>query len=88
MSELFPKSDQIGSTVTIDGTEIVAFDLDGERYCVDCARDMDSIDCERFHKDPYSVPYGGSVLRRHMRETEHTYHCGNTDCGVEIPGQQ
>lgn len=84
MSELFPHTDELASAMWIDGCEIVAFDLDGERYCPQCARDIDGIDCERFHRDPYSVPYGGSVERRHMAEVDHEYHCGNMKCGRRI----
>lgn len=87
-NDLFPHSDQIGETMILDSSVIVAFDLDGDRYCVECSKEMDEIDCERFHNNPYSVPAGGSVLKQHMRETDHTYHCGNSDCGKEIPGQQ
>jgi len=87
-TELFPKSDETGSTMTINNAEIVAFDLDGERYCVDCAQDMDNIDCERFHTEPRSVPSGGSVLRQHIVHNGHEWHCGKTDCGVKIPGQE
>jgi len=85
MTELFPYSDKTGTVEYRNGAEIVAYDLDGERYCVHCAREMDSIDCDRWHNDPYSVPYGGSVERRHMHETEHEYHCGNPQCGRKIP---
>jgi len=84
-NELFPKSDEMGETMHIDHAEIVAFDLDGERYCVECAKAMDEIDCERFHTDPYSVPYGGSVCRRHVIQSEYEWHCGNSDCGRKIP---
>jgi len=85
MTELFPHSDELGSTITIDGTEVVAFDYDGERFCVDCAGEHEQIDRERFHRDPYSVPYGGSVQRRHLHDTDHDYHCGNPECGRKIP---
>lgn len=85
MSEPFPHIDKTGSTMTINGTEIVAFDLDRGRYCVDCAKEMDSIDCERFHKQPRSVPYGDSVRREHMHNIDHDYHCDNHDCGRKIP---
>jgi len=85
MSELFPHTDELGSTMWIDGADVVAFDLDGERYCVDCATDMNEIDTDRFHRKPRSVPYGGSVERRHMAETDHEYYCGNHDCGRRIP---
>lgn len=83
--ELFPHSDETGNTEWRDGCEIVAYDYDGDRYCVDCAAEMDEIERARFHFDPYSVPAGGSVERRHMRETDHEYHCGNPRCGRKIP---
>lgn len=86
MTELFPKADELGTVRFMsDGAEVVAFDLDGDRYCVECAMRMDEIDCERFHNEPRTVPHGGSVERRHMAETDHEYHCGNTDCGRKIP---
>jgi hypothetical protein len=85
MSELFPHSDETGITETRNDVEIVAYDMNGARYCVECARKMDKIECERFHEKPRSVPCGGSVQRRHMQQTDHTYHCLNTDCGKEIP---
>jgi len=85
MSELFPHSNEIGSTEYRNNAEIVAYDYDGERFCVDCAHNHDEIDCERWHNDPYSVPYGGSVERRHMHDTDHEYHCGNPECGRKIP---
>lgn len=84
-SELFPHSEQKGITENRDYAEIVAYDLDGERYCVECAREHDEIDCERFHKEPRSVPHGGSVQRRHMHYTEVKYYCGNPQCGKKIP---
>jgi len=85
MTELFPHSDETGVIETRNGAEIVAYDLDGERYCVECAREMDEIECRRFHEKPRSVPCGGSVQRSHMQDTDRMYHCGNVDCGKEIP---
>jgi hypothetical protein len=90
-SELFPNSDKMGSVEKRDGrtrigtVEIVAYDYQGERFCVECATEHSEIDKERFHSDPYSVPHGGSVRRRSMQECEITYHCGNPNCGKQIP---
>jgi len=91
MKELFPKADQKGSVEKRDGwdrfgtVEIVAYDYNGERFCVECATEHDNIDKGRFHSDPYSVPSGGSVPRRSIREADIRYHCGNPDCGKKIP---
>lgn len=85
MSELFPHSDETAPTEYRGSAEIVAYDYDGERFCVDCAADHDEIDREQWHDRPRTVPYGGSVERRHMRETDHEYHCGNPQCGKKIP---
>lgn len=85
MTELFPHSNEVGDVEYRGNAEIVAYDYDGERYCVYCATHHDEIDKERFHSEPHTVPAGGSVERRHMQETDHDYHCGNPDCGRKIP---
>lgn len=92
METIYPKSDQLGETeyrpasMTYKQTvEVVAYDYDGQRFCVECAKEHDEIDCDRWHHDPYSVPAGGSVTRASMQSAEMAYHCANTDCGKEIP---
>ena len=86
MTELFPLSDKTGSIETKGPfTDIVAYDHRGERFCVECATEHDEIDKEQWHNDPYSVPYGGSVPRRSIRDADIRYHCGNPNCGKKIP---
>jgi len=89
--ELFPLSDKTGSVEKRDGisrigtVEIVAYDYEGERFCVGCATNHDDIDKGRFHTDPYSVPSGGSVSRCSIQDADIRYYCENPNCGKKIP---
>lgn len=60
---------------------IVAYDYDGARYCVECAEQDNRIDREQFRNRPKEVAYGGAV--REGAEADHEQYCGR--CLIKIP---
>jgi len=84
-SELFPESDKLANVERHGSNTVVAYDYNGERFCVDCAKEHTEIDRERWRQDPRSVRSGGSVHLCHMHETDMRYRCGNPNCGRRIP---
>lgn len=62
--------------------EVSAIDHNGERYCLDCAREHEDIDVKQYIEEPRTVPAGGPVTID--AEAESRYYCGRCHRNIEM----
>jgi len=64
------------------GGEVSGIDHDGGRYCIDCARDHDDIDVDKYIHDPMEVRSGGPVFTD--SETQMQHHCAGCQRRIQM----